>query len=315
MATIERVLAMGFFDGVHVGHAALLNKTIERASELGAVPSVLSFDVHPDNLVFNRPVPLINDARGREEIIRRCFGIDNVVFLHFTRGLMNMPWEEFAETIVAELNVVGFVVGYDFTFGRKGEGSGSNLSRFCLERGIACDVIPPVTLDGQIVSSTLIRKMVEEGEMEQAMRYLGHPHCLSDTVHSGYHIGRRLDAPTINMFFPEGVIIPKHGVYATRVALPDGEEYPAVTNVGVRPTFEGDGRVSVESHLFGYTGNLYGVPTRLDFYHFIRPEVKFDSYDALADQIRRDADAAEAYFSAHPLKRVSEGKENSSICR
>jgi riboflavin kinase/FMN adenylyltransferase len=125
MATIERVLAMGFFDGVHVGHAALLNKTIERASELGAVPSVLSFDVHPDNLVFNRPVPLINDARGREEIIRRCFGIDNVVFLHFTRGLMNMPWEEFAETIVAELNVVGFVVGYDFTFGRKGEGSGS----------------------------------------------------------------------------------------------------------------------------------------------------------------------------------------------
>ena len=160
-------------------------------------------------------------------------------------------------------------------------------------------MIPPVTLDGQIVSSTLIRKMVEEGEMEQAMRYLGHPHCLSDTVHSGYHIGRRLDAPTINMFFPDGVIIPKHGVYATRVALPDGEEYPAVTNVGVRPTFEGDGRVSVESHLFGYTGNLYGVPTRVDFYHFIRPEVKFDSYDALADQIRRDADAAEAYFSAH----------------
>ena len=300
MAQIRRALAMGFFDGVHIGHAALLKKASLRACELGAVPSVLSFDVHPDNLIFNRETRLINDARGRKEIIRRCFGIDNVVFLHFNRQLMNMPWEDFASHIVEELNVCSFIVGYDFTFGSRGEGNGQKLQEFSASRGISCDIIEPVMLDGQIVSSTLIREMIEAGNIEQANRFLGHPHCLYDTVHSGYHIGRKLEAPTINMFFPDGVIVPRHGVYAAKVALPDGEIYPAVTNVGIRPTFSDDGKVSVESHLLGYEGNLYGVPTRIDFYHFIRPEVKFDSFEALSAQIRQDAAAATAFFEEQP---------------
>ena len=296
MTQIRRALAMGFFDGVHVGHAALMEKAKQRASELDAVASVLSFDVHPDNLVFQRETRLINDARGREEIIRRCFGIDNVVFLHFNRRIMNMPWEEFAAYIIEKLNVCCFVVGYDFTFGRGGEGNGLRLREFCASREIACDIIDPVMLDGQIVSSTLIREMIENGDMEKANRYLGHPHCLSDTVHSGYQIGRRLEAPTINMFFPDGVIVPRHGVYAARVALPGGETWPAVTNVGVRPTVSDEDRVSVESHLLGYEGNLYGVPTRLDFYHFIRPERKFETFEDLSVQIHRDAETASAYF-------------------
>lgn len=296
MAQIRRALAMGFFDGVHIGHAALLEKTKQQAARQNAVPSVLSFDIHPDNLVFNRETRLINDARGRKEIIRRCFGIDDIVFLHFNRHIMNMPWEEFASSIVEELNVCSFVVGYDFTFGSRGEGNGSKLKEFCASRGITCDIIDPVMLDGQIVSSTLIREMIEKGDMERANRYLGHPHCLSDTVHSGYHIGRRLEAPTINMFFPDGVIVPRHGVYATKVALPEGELYPAVTNIGIRPTFSDDGKISVESHLLGYEGNLYGVPTRIDFYRFLRPEVKFDSFEELSAQIRSDAESALAYF-------------------
>ena len=300
MAQIRRALAMGFFDGVHIGHAALLEKAKQRAAELDAVPSVLSFDVHPDNLIFNRETHLINDARGREEIIRRCFGIDNIVFLHFNRHIMNMPWEDFVGRIVEELNVCCFIVGYDFTFGRGGEGNGSKLRSYCAEHGIPVEIIEPVMLDGQIVSSTLIRGLIENGEIEQANRFLGHPHCLADTVHSGYHIGRKLDAPTINMFFPEGVIVPRHGVYAAKVVLPDGETYPAVTNIGIRPTFSSDGKVSVESHLIGFEGNLYGVPTRIDFYHFIRPEVKFDGFDELSAQIRKDAEAAAAFFEEQP---------------
>ena len=300
MAQIRRALAMGFFDGVHIGHAALLEKAKQRAAELDAVPSVLSFDVHPDNLIFNRETHLINDARGREEIIRRCFGIDNIVFLHFNRHIMNMPWEDFVGRIIEELNVCCFIVGYDFTFGRGGEGNGSKLRSCCAERGIPVEIIEPVMLDGQIVSSTLIRGLIENGEIEQANRFLGHPHCLADTVHSGYHIGRKLDAPTINMFFPEGVIVPHHGVYAAKVVLPDGETYPAVTNIGIRPTFSSDGKVSVESHLIGFEGNLYGVPTRIDFYHFIRPEVKFDGFDELSAQIRKDAEAAAAFFEKQP---------------
>ena len=112
--------------------------------------------------------------------------------------------------------------------------------------------------------------------------------------------GRKLDAPTINMFFPEGVIVPRHGVYAAKVVLPDGETYPAVTNIGIRPTFSSDGKVSVESHLIGFEGNLYGVPTRIDFYHFIRPEVKFDGFDELSAQIRKDAEAAADFFEEQP---------------
>ena len=296
MTEIKRVIALGFFDGVHIGHAALLNKTKERARELGAEPSVLSFDVHPDTLVFHREVPLINSAIGREDIIRREFGIDNVVFLHFSEHTMRIPWREFIESIVQELSICHIVVGHDFCFGYRGEGTVDRLREYCAENGLGCDVIPPVTIDGQIVSSTHIRKLIEAGDMEEARRWLGHPHTLADTVHSGYHLGRRLGTPTINMYFPEGVLVPRHGVYAARVFLEDGKSYVAVTNIGVRPTVSEENRVSVESHLLDYSGNLYGRQARVEFYAFLRPERKFENYEALSVQIREDAEAARAYF-------------------
>lgn len=296
MSTTGRAIALGFFDGVHVGHAALLEKTKERAAEVGASPAVLSFDVHPDRLVFNSDIQLIGDARSREEIIHRCCGIDEVIFIHFNTHVMNMPWTEFADSILNELNVRWIVCGHDFTFGAGGEGTAEKLKAYCEEKGVGCDIIPAVRLDGQIVSSTVIRRMISDGDMESAAKYLGHPHCLSDFVHSGYHIGQKLDAPTINMFFPPDVIIPKHGVYATKVVLPNGKEYPSVTNIGVRPTFSDDEKVSVESHLLDYDGDLYGKPVRVDFYRFIREEVKFSDFEALSSQIRADADAARSYF-------------------
>lgn len=296
MTEIKRVIALGFFDGVHLGHAALLNKTKERARELQAMPSVLSFDVHPDTLVFGRDVPLINSALGREDLIRRLYGIDNVVFLHFNRRIMQMPWREFADNLVQELNVGWIVVGHDFSFGHRGEGTAEKLSAYCAERGIGCDVIPPVMLEGRIVSSTYIRSLIAAGEMEQAARYLGHPHTLLDTVHSGYHLGTKMGAPTINMQFPEGVIVPKHGVYAAKVFLEDGSKHVAVTNVGVRPTVSEENRLTVESHLLNYSGNLYGRQARLEFHRFLRPEVKFESFEQLSEQIRRDTDEARIYF-------------------
>lgn len=292
----KRVIAIGFFDGVHIGHAALLEKAKKRAAEIGAVPSVLSFDVHPDNLVFGTQIRLIGDARSREELIRRIFGITDTIFIHFNKYTMNMPWQEFAGYVVDELNAAGIVVGHDFTFGAKGEGNSEKLSSWCAGKGIGCDVIPPVTLDGITVSSSYIRTLLEEGKIEEANRFLGHPHCLSDTVHSGYHIGRKLFAPTINMFFPENVIVPRHGVYATRVTLADGSVHDAVTNIGVRPTFSDDGKVSVESHLLDYSGNLYNMPARVDFYSFIRAEQKFPDFDALSKQIEEDTERARNFF-------------------
>ena len=296
MAEIRRAIALGFFDGVHIGHGALLRKTTERAQELGITPSVLSFDVHPDKLVFGKDVPLINSALSREEIIRRCYGIDDVIFIHFNKHMMHMPWQDFADTIIRELGLAWIVVGHDFCFGYRGEGTAEKLKAYCENKGFGCDIIQAVTLDGRIVSSTYIRTLIADGDMEQAARYLGHPHTLQDTVHSGYHLGTNLGAPTINMSFPEGVIVPRHGVYAARVFLEDGSSHIAVANIGVRPTVSDGQRVNVESHLLEFNGNLYGRQARVEFYKFLRPERKFDDFEALSAQIRRDADEARTYF-------------------
>lgn len=296
---MQRAIALGFFDGVHLGHGALLNKTIERAAELNVKASVLSFDVHPDTLVFGTEVPLITDCKGREELIKRCYGIEDTIFLHFSKSVMNMPWETFIDDVVSRLEIVHIVCGHDFSFGYKGEGTAEKLATWCSEHGVGLDVIPEVKLEDKTVSSTYIRTLISEGNMEEAAKYLGHLHCVSDTVHSGYHIGQTINAPTINMNFPENVIVPRHGVYATKVALADGSSRYAVTNVGVRPTFSEENRVNIESHLLDYSGNLYNTPARVDFYSFIRPERKFKSVEELSAQIIKDTEDTRKYFELH----------------
>lgn len=269
--------------------------------EIGGMPSVLSFDIHPDTLVFHKEVPLINSAIGREEIIRRCYDIDNVVFVHFNLHVMQMPWQDFAASLISELNIGWIVVGHDFCFGNKGEGTAARLKEYCECRDVGCDIIEPVKLDERVISSTYIRTLIENGDMEQANRFLGHPHTLADTIRSGYHLGTKMGAPTINMHFQDGVIIPRHGVYAAKVYLEDGSCYQAVTNVGVRPTVSDHNEVNVESHLLDYSGNLYGRQARVEFFSFIRPEMKFDSFQELGAQIKKDAECTRRYFnsSAH----------------
>ncbi len=296
MSEEKRAVALGFFDGLHLGHAALLRRVSERAEELGAVPTVLTFDVHPDTLVFGKEVPLINSAAEREDLLRRIYGIGSTIFLHFNRRLMQMAWEDFIASIIDELNIVSVVVGHDFSFGYRGEGTPARLDDWCRERGIGCDVIPAVCVDGRVVSSTEIRSLLEDGKIEEANRLLGHPHLLSDTVRSGYHLGAKLGSPTINMAFPPGVVIPRHGVYSARVYLDDGTNYLAVTNVGVRPTVSESGRVSVESHLLDFDGNLYGRHARVEFYHFQRPETKFETVQELSEQIQLDAEETRRWF-------------------
>lgn len=293
----KRAVALGFFDGVHIGHAALLQQTRRRAAEKGLRPAVLTFDVHPDNLVRGGEVALLNSTEERRELIGRLFAIDDVLSLHFDEQLMRMPWQTFADKVIGELGAAHIVVGYDFCFGYRGEGTAERLREYGAGRGVGVDIVPPVTVDGRAVSSTWIRELLQNGETERANRLLGHPHTLSDTVHTGYHLGTKLGTPTINMFFPAGVLVPRHGVYAARVFLDGGESHIAVTNIGVRPTVSGDGRVSVESYLLDYAGDLYGQRVRVEFCAFLRPETKFGSVEALGEQIRRDAENARAWFA------------------
>ena len=155
---------------------------------------------------------------------------------------------------------------------------------------------PPRRMVRVIVSSTYIRELVRSGDMERAARFLGHPHTLTDTVGSGYRIGRSIGAPTINTTVPEGVIVPRHGVYATRVWLPEGSKC-AVTNVGVRPTFGEDDRLTIESNILDFEGNLYGSQVRIEFLHFLRDEKRFPTPQALGEQIRRDIESTKQFFS------------------
>lgn len=293
--TKQKVMALGFFDGIHVGHAALINKIKQRAEETGAEPAVLTFDVHPDNLVFKKTVPLINSAEDRENILSRCFGIDDVVVIHFNQRVMHMDWQDFIDELIDEMNLRWIVVGHDFCFGYKGLGTAEKLKAYCAERGVGCDIIPAVCRDGVVVSSTLIRQLIENGEMEKVNEYLGHPHTLTDVIRTGYHLGTKMGTPTINMSFPQGVIIPRHGVYAAKAYI-DGQEYMSVTNVGIRPTVSDSGNVNVESFLLDFCGNLYGHRARIDFYKFLRPERKFDDVNELAAQIKSDAQTTREYF-------------------
>ena len=295
MGERKTVIALGYFDGIHIGHGALLNKAKERAGQLGAEPAVLTFDNHPDTFVKKVPVELINSAADRVYIIRKYYGIQQVFFLHFNDKTMRMDWKVFLEKIIETYGVVHFVVGHDFHFGYKGLGTAEVLQDYCAEQGLGCDVIPAVKKEDIIISSTYIRQLITAGEMERANAFLGHPHILTDTIRSGFRIGRTIEAPTINMQLQEHVIVPRHGVYATRVLLPDGGHF-AVTNVGIRPTFNGE-RVTVETNILDFDGDLYGQPACVEFYRFLRPEQKFASAEALMAQIKQDAESARDVLS------------------
>ncbi len=295
MTDKKRVVALGFFDGVHLGHQALMRTARERAAVLGGSPAVITFDAHPDAVVFGTEVPLLSTNTGRLELIRRVAGIGDVIVLHFDKDFMQTPWEDFIRSLVEDMGAVHLVMGHDFSCGWRGEGRAARIAAWCGEHGIGCDVVPPVLLDGVVVSSTYIRRLVTAGDMEEAARFLGHAYSVSDTVVHGYQRGRRMGIPTINFPIPAGVIVPRLGVYAARAWLPSGP-VPAVTNVGVRPTFRDDGHVTVETNLLDFEGELYGADVRIDLLAFLRDEERFPSQEALAAQIHSDIGAARRYF-------------------
>ena len=299
MKVEKTVIALGFFDGVHRGHGALLRKAAERAGELNAAPAVFTFDRSPKEFVTGKPVLLINSNDDRRDIIRRVYGIQRVIFAPFDREMMTMPWQDFiTELLVKQYGAVHLVAGHDYRFGHKNEGTVERLREKCRELGLGCDIIPKVELEGITVSSTYIRTLLEQGDVERAALFLGHPHCLSQTVRHGQRLGRTIGIPTVNLAVPAHVLTPERGVYITRAFLPDGRSCPGVTNVGTRPTVTEGDTVSVETYLLGFDGDLYGQTVRLDFYKRLRGEVKFPSLEALRQEIQRNIQQAEAYFEA-----------------
>lgn len=298
MKNRKRVIALGFFDGVHLGHGALLRQTAEVSARLDAVPAAVTFDASPKSLVGGSQVPLINTPEDRAWLMESGYGIREVIVLPFDRAMMELPWDRFVTEILAEqFHAVHVVAGHDYRFGYKGEGDPRRLRELCAKLGIGCDIIEKVELDGVTVSSTHIRGLIEQGEMEEANRFLGHPHVLSGTVAHGRQVGRTIGIPTANLVLPERLLVPAYGVYATRVVLGD-RPCMAVTNVGVRPTVN-DGRgVTVEPWILDFDGDLYDRPIRLEFYKRLRGERKFASLEELKQEIHRNGEETRAYFES-----------------
>ena len=289
----KKIYALGFFDGVHLGHQALLTKTQELAGQRDAVAGVITFLGHPDTLISGVTPNLINTAQDRKKLLQR-YGMEHIVELPFDVALMNMTYDGFLTMLVEKYQAAGFVCGEDFRFGRYGAGDGDKLRAFCENAGLACAVVPQLTLDGITVSSTHIRMLLELGDVEQTERFLGHRHILSGTVVPGQQLGRTIGAPTANLVLPRGLLIPRFGVYICR-AWVDGVSYASVTNVGIRPTICGKD-VTVEAWLLDFAEDLYGREIELEMYAFLRPERKFPSVRELQKEIEKNAAQTREYF-------------------
>ena len=288
----KRVFALGFFDGVHLGHQALLAECIRLSKEMEAQSAAVTFEQHPQSLLRPDVPPLLSTLQDRYRLLRR-YGIGQVCPFPVTEEVMGKPWQTFLEELL-ELGAVGFVCGDDFRFGRGGAGNAGTLREFCRERKIPGVIVPEQSLNGIRISSSYIRRQIIEGDMATAVRFLGHGHMLTGTVVTGRKLGHKLGFPTANIELPRGVIVPRHGVYACRAFVGE-RSYMAVCNVGSRPTVAGH-QVRTESWLLDFSGDLYGKAVTLEFLYFLRPEQRFESLDALKKAVSQDAEMTRKFF-------------------
>ena len=279
------IFALGFFDGVHLGHQALLTACKALAQSRGCIPGAVTFATHPETLIAGQSPMLINTVQDRQRLLR-AFGMETVLVLPFDRALQTTHWSAFL-TQLMDSGAAGFVCGSDFRFGAGGSGTAKKLSAFCESRNLPCSIVPQQFLQGIRISSTQIRQLIEGADMETAAVFLGHPHVLTGTVVQGRGLGHTIGIPTANIQVPQGVLLPKAGVYAC-MALADGKQYLAVTNIGSRPTVDGH-HVTVEPWLLDFEGDLYGRELTLTFHAYLREEQKFPTLEELKVQIRKDA--------------------------
>lgn len=286
-----RAIALGFFDGVHRGHAVILQQTAAVAHELGLRPAALTFRQHPRTLVAVGAPPLLTTNQRRAQLIAEQ-GIDEVFMIDFSREFAALAPQQFVHDVLWRQYRCGAVVsGENYRFGCGAQGTPDFLHQAGEALGMRVVTCPAVTDGGLPISSTRVRRLVEAGEVEDAGRLLGRPFSLSGEVVHGHRVGRALGFPTINLIPGPELALPPRGVYAARVAIGD-ETVPAVTNIGVRPTFGDGGKLSVESYLMDFDREIYEQDVRVDLLRFLRPEHAFSSADALREQIARDVQSA-----------------------
>ncbi len=287
------VVTVGTFDGVHVGHHAILRYLVDRATDRSGTSVVLSFDPHPREVVHSEEVPLLTTIDERAEVMERL-GIDRFIVMPFTHDFSKLQADAFVrDVLVRRIGLQEIVIGYDHAFGRDRRGDADLLADLGERHGFTVDVIPAQVVEKHVVSSTEIREaLTGAGDVRRAAQMLGRPYSLQGTVIKGDGRGRTIGFPTANLSVDHPrKVIPATGVYAVRAHPPGNsgptESHAGMLNIGTRPTFGGRG-VHVEVHLLDFRGDLYGKDLRIEFVERMRDEHKFDSVDALVEQLSRD---------------------------
>jgi len=292
MTDKKTAVTLGSFDGLHRGHMSVIACALELQKEHGLLPLVLLFDRHPMLAIAGKAPDMILQPALRDELIAQTGAGKRIVPF---REVRDMSCREFFEKIlIGKLNAGGVCCGWNYRFGKNNEGGIQELKALCEEYGLKLKITPPINYKGEPISSTRIRQAVENGEIELANVMLGREFRYRLTVVDGQHRGRLIGAPTINQRFDSGFVRPKKGVYASATVV-DGREYPSVTNIGLRPSFENEDFRS-ETCILGFSGNLYGQEIEVKLSAYLRDEIKFSSMEKLSEQIRKDAEKSEEIF-------------------
>lgn len=294
-AAADAAVCLGNFDGVHLGHQALLFENDHLAKQQGLLRRVVTFEPHPRLLMGDPSFRYIYPDELKTLRIQRTGAVDELIAMRFDEILRQMgPEAFFEEILLGRYRAKAITVGDDFRFGRYGEGSPETLARLCDSCGIHLEILPRITLKGSAVSSSRIREYLEDGDIETASELLGSPYQIRGTVHQGKHVGRKLHAPTVNVWFEEHQVVPKRGVYASQIRIGD-RLFHGISNVGINPTFGGE-RPRTETYIFDFDEDVYGEEIEVGLLHFMRPERTFESPEALREQIDRDIDHVKEFF-------------------
>ena len=287
-------IAIGKFDGIHIGHQALLEKVLEKKEE-GMVAVVFTFSPSPEEFFKGVSLPVIDTVEEKRENFQNM-GIDILIEYPLTKESAAISPEDFMQVILWEKLHAGYVVsGTDLSFGDKGRGNADMLAAFAREHSFLYEEIDKICIDGKEVSSTAVRSAVTEGDMELVMSMLGRAYRIGGEVVHGRALGRTIQVPTVNVIPQKQKLLPPRGVYAT-VSDFDGRKILGVTNIGCKPTVSNENQIGVETHLFDFDEEIYGEHMVTWLMHYIRPEMKFENLEALVEQLQLDEVAGRAYF-------------------
>lgn len=290
----KSAIAIGKFDGIHIGHKKLLAEIIE-AKKNGMEAIVFTFDPSPEELFQNITLPVLDTKEEKRSKFEKM-GVDYLIEFPLTFETAAISPQDFMQNILYKQLHAGLVVsGTDLSFGNQGKGNSAMLKQFAGENGLIYRMIEKVCVNGKEVSSTRIREAVENGFMEEVSSMLGESYGISGTIVHGNHLGHSLDMPTVNVIPEENKLLPPRGVYAT-ISETQGSAYYGVTNIGYKPTVSSKKVLGVETYLYDFTGDLYGENIQTKLLHFMRPEQRFTNIEALKEQLSRDRENGRKYY-------------------